>query len=109
LTEGPGFNVAVVIDSVIHIPRQNVLGGITMHLVQQLCDAHGINYKYSDIDAGMLEAATDMFITSTAGDIVPVVEFESQKFSVSPEQYALKKFIQKAWTLDGYSTLLRTV
>ena len=109
LTEGPGFNVAVVIDSVIHIPRQNVLGGITMHLVQQLCDAHGINYKYSDIDVGMLEAATDMFITSTAGDIVPVVEFESQKFSVSLQQYTLKKLIQQAWTLDGYSTLLRTV
>ena len=80
-----------------------------MHLVQQLCDAHDINYKYSDIDVGMLEAATDMFVTSTAGDIVPVTEFESQKFSVSAEQYTLKKLIQKAWTLDGYSTLLRTV
>ena len=109
LTEGPGFNVAVVIDSVIHIPRQNVLGGVTMHLVQQLCDAHGINYKYSDIDHDMIDRATDMFITSTAGDIVSVTQFESRNFTVSPVQGVLKKLVQKAWTLDGYSTLLRTI
>ena len=80
-----------------------------MHLIQQLCDAHNIAYKYCDIDISMIDAATDMFVASTAGDITPVVEFESRKFKQSPVQGVLKKLIQKAWTLDGYSTLLRTV
>jgi branched-chain amino acid aminotransferase len=109
LTEGPGFNVVAVINNILHIPRHNVLGGITVHLIQQLCDAHHISYKYCDIDLDMIDTATDMFVTSTAGDITPVTQFESKQFSIGVQQYTLKKLIQQAWTLDGYSTLLRTV
>jgi branched-chain amino acid aminotransferase len=109
LTEGPGFNVAVVIDDVIHIPQHNVLGGITMATVAKLCEANGIAYKYSDIDQHRLEAATDMFITSTAGDIVSVAKFESHAFTPSYQQIKLKQLIQQAWTQDAYSTLLRTI
>ena len=109
LTEGPGFNVAVVVDDVIHIPQHNVLGGITMHTVVQLCQANRIAYKYCNIDQRQLAAATDMFVTSTAGDIVPVTEFESQTFTPSDQQIALKQLIEQAWTQDAYSTLLRTI
>ena len=109
LTEGPGFNVAVVVDDVIHIPQHNVLGGITMHTVVQLCQANRIAYKYCNIDQRQLAAATDMFVTSTAGDIVPVTEFESQKFTPSDQQIALKQLVKQAWTQDAYSTLLRTI
>ena len=109
LTEGPGFNIVVIINNTLHIPRHNVLGGITVHLIQQLCDAHNIAYKYCDIDIDMINAATDMFVTSTAGDITSVTEFESRKFLQSPVQGILKKLIKQAWTLDGYSTLLRTI
>lgn len=109
LTEGPGFNVAVVIDDVIHIPQHNVLGGITMHTVSELCRVNNIPYKYCNIDQRRLEAATDMFITSTAGDIITVTEFESQTFTPSYQQLALKQFIKQAWAQDAYSTLLRTI
>jgi branched-chain amino acid aminotransferase len=109
LTEGPGFNVAVVIDNIIHIPQHNVLGGVTMATVVKLCEANNIAYKYSDIDQHQLAAVTDMFITSTAGDIVTVTEFESQKFTPSDQQIKLKQLIQQAWTQDAYSTLLRTI
>jgi branched-chain amino acid aminotransferase len=109
LTEGPGFNIVLVIDNALHIPKNNVLGGITVHLIQQLCDAHNIGYKYCDIDINMINAASDMFIASTAGDITPVIEFESRKFKQSLVQGVLKKLIQQAWKLDGYSTLLRTI
>ena len=109
LTEGPGFNIVLVIDNALHIPRNNVLGGITVHLIQQLCDAHNIAYKYCDIDINMIDAATDMFITSTAGDITSVIEFESRKFKQSPVQGVMKKLIQQAWTQDEYSTILHTI
>ena len=110
LTEGPGFNVAVVIDDIIHIPQHNVLGGITMATVVKLCEANHIPYKYSNIDQHRLEAATDMFITSTAGDIVSVTKFESTVFTPSDQQVKLKQLIQQAWTQDEYSTLLsRTI
>jgi len=110
LTEGPGFNVAVVIDDIIHIPQHNVLGGITMATVVKLCQANSIAYKYCNIDQHRLEAATDMFITSTAGDIVSVTKFESHVFTPSDQQVKLKQLIQQAWTQDEYSTLLsRTI
>ena len=109
LTEGPGFNVAVVVDNVIHIPQHNVLGGVTMQTVAELCKANHIAYKYCNIDQRQLAAATDMFITSTAGDIVSVTEFESQKFTPSDQQVKLKQLIQQAWTQNAYSTLLRTI
>jgi len=109
LTEGPGFNVAVVIDDVIHIPQHNVLGGITMATVVKLCRATNIAYKYCNIDQHKLAAATDMFITSTAGDIVSVTKFESQTFVPGDQQVKLKQLIEQAWTQDAYSTLLRTI
>jgi branched-chain amino acid aminotransferase len=109
LTEGPGFNVAVVIDDVVHIPQHNVLGGVTMHTVVKLCEANNIAYKYSNIDQRQLAQATDMFITSTAGDIVPVTEFESHVFTPGYQQIKLKHLIEQAWTQDAYSTLLRTI
>ena len=110
LTEGPGFNVAVVVDDVVHIPRYNVLGGITMATVSKLCEVNSIPYKYCNIDQHRLEAATDMFITSTAGDIVSVAKFESTVFTPSDQQVKLKQLIQQAWTQDAYSTLLsRTI
>ena len=100
----------LVIDDVVHIPQHNVLGGVTMHTVVKLCEANGIVYKYSNIDQHRLEAATDMFITSTAGDIVTVTEFESHTFAPSDQQIKLKQLIEQAWTQDDYSTLLpRTI
>jgi branched-chain amino acid aminotransferase len=109
LTEGPGFNVAVVIDDIIHIPQHNVLGGITMATVVKLCQANDIAYKYCNIDQLQLARATDMFITSTAGDIVSVTKFESQTFVPGDQQVKLKQLIEQAWTQDAYSTLLRTI
>lgn len=109
LTEGPGFNVAVIVDDVIHIPQHNVLGGITMATVVKLCEANAIPYKYCNIDQQRLAAATDMFVTSTAGDIVTVTEFESHTFLPSDQQIKLKQLIKQAWTQDAYSTLLRAI
>jgi branched-chain amino acid aminotransferase len=109
LTEGPGFNVAVIIDNVVHIPQHNVLGGITMHTVVKLCEDNNIAYKYCNIDQRQMAQATDMFITSTAGDIVTVTEFESQAFTPGDQQIKLKHLIEQAWTQDAYSTLLRTI
>jgi branched-subunit amino acid aminotransferase/4-amino-4-deoxychorismate lyase len=85
------------------------LGGITMHTVTKLCETNAISYKYSNIDQHRLDAATDMFVTSTAGDIVTVTEFESHTFTPSYQQIKLKQLIQQAWTQDAYSTLLRTI
>jgi branched-chain amino acid aminotransferase len=109
LTEGPGFNVAVIIDDVINIPQHNVLGGITMHTVVKLCESNNIAYKYCNIDQRQLAQATDMFITSTAGDFLPVTEFESHTFTPGDQQIKLKQLIEQAWTQDAYSTLLRTI
>jgi branched-chain amino acid aminotransferase len=109
LTEGPGFNVAIVINDVVYAPKSNRLPGVTMSVIERICKQNSIEFVYADIDQSMLNTARDMFITSTAGDVIPVTEFENKQFTVSDTQRKIAGLMAQAWTQDEYTTLLRTI
>jgi branched-chain amino acid aminotransferase len=106
LTEGPGFNVGIIVNDTVLAPRVNRLPGITMQLVSELCYANQIKFEWCDIDLDTLKSCTDMFITSSAGHIIPVIEFESRVFQPSNCQAQLQQLMSIALTLDQYTTLL---
>ncbi len=72
VAEGPGFNVFAVRDRAVCTPEFGVLNGITRRTVFDLCDQLGINVSTGDVAPDVLKNADEVFLTSTAGGIMPV-------------------------------------
>lgn len=72
IAEGPGFNVFVVHDGRLQTPDRGVLHGITRQSVFELAASMGIDAQAARIDDAQLRDADEVFITSTAGGIMPV-------------------------------------
>jgi branched-chain amino acid aminotransferase len=83
LTEGPGFNVGIIANGgMVYAPRSNRLQGTTMDLVKNLCDDNDVYFEYTDIVPEFVDhSATAMFLTSTAGNVIPVKCFDGKYFS----------------------------
>ena len=90
LTEGPGFNVAIIWNDCVLTPKSDRLSGITMKTIDKICTENSITFFESDIKLKDLEQMTDMFLTSTAGDIISVTKFEDRKLQESDIQKRIK-------------------
>ncbi len=76
VTEGPGFNLFVVKNGAISTPVRGVLEGITRHTVIELCAELGINACKALVPADNLRNADEVFISSTAGGIMPITSID---------------------------------
>ncbi|WP_322076093.1 aminotransferase class IV [Burkholderia cepacia] len=72
IAEGPGFNVFIVRDGRLRTPERGVLHGITRQTVFELAASMGIDAQAGRVDDAQLREADEVFITSTAGGIMPV-------------------------------------
>lgn len=72
ITEGAGYNVFALVDGVLRTPTRGVLQGITRRSVLEIAADTGIESAAGDLHADELRAADEVFITSTAGGIMPV-------------------------------------
>ena len=70
--EGPGFNVFAAKDGKLTTPAHSVLPGITRQTVFDICAMLGTSVSIHDISPNALIMADEVFITSTAGGIMPV-------------------------------------
>ncbi|PYM16638.1 MAG: branched-chain amino acid aminotransferase [Candidatus Rokuibacteriota bacterium] len=78
VTEGPGFNVFVVKRGQLFSPPEGILMGITRLTVFELAAEHGIPAREAQLTPYDLYAADEVFITSTAGGIMPLVEIDGR-------------------------------
>lgn len=76
VTEGPGFNVFVCADGVLWTPRSGMLEGITRRTVLELAESRAIPVRVTAFGADLLARADEIFITSTAGGIMPVTRLD---------------------------------
>jgi branched-chain amino acid aminotransferase len=76
VAEGPGFNVFCVKSGKLSTPAIGVLPGITRRTVFDLCGEEGLIAKAADVSVAALKAADEVFITSTAGGIMPVTQID---------------------------------
>lgn len=76
VAEGPGFNVFRVKDGRLSTPAIGVLPGITRRTVFDLCGEEGLTADATDVSVAALKAADEVFITSTAGGIMPVTRID---------------------------------
>jgi branched-chain amino acid aminotransferase len=76
VTEGAGFNLFAVTGGRVLTPASGVLEGITRATVLELCAELGLPAETGKVSAEALMAADEVFITSTAGGIMPVARID---------------------------------
>lgn len=81
VTEGAASNLFAVIDDNLLTPAKNteILPGITRDVVIELAQANGIPYQEKTISLGQLQVASEIWLTSSTREIVPVVELDGRQ------------------------------
>lgn len=72
VVEGPGFNIFALLDDVLITPRSGVLEGITRKTVIEIATGMDVKLKIRDLPIDELLQAKEIFITSTAGGVMPI-------------------------------------
>lgn len=81
LTEGPGFNVFCIKDNQIITPSHNCLGGVTINALEEICQENNILFERKNITLKELNDVDYISLASTAGNFIPVTEFEGRLFN----------------------------
>ena len=79
VAEGPGFNVFVVKGGRISTPESNVLEGITRKTVLDLAADLQSPVRVAKVARAELEGADEIFLSSTAGGIMPVTALDGRR------------------------------
>ena len=72
ITEGPGFNIFAFSDGQLWTPESGMLEGITRRTVIEIAASEQVPVKVRNFKRELLEKASEIFLTSTAGGIMPV-------------------------------------
>lgn len=78
VTEGPGFNLFAVKDGLLLTPDAGCLDGMTRTTVFELCAETNLDYSCTAIPAKQLAEMDELFISSTAGGLIPVGKVDGQ-------------------------------
>jgi branched-chain amino acid aminotransferase len=78
VTEGPGFNVFVVKRGEMFSHPEGILMGITRQTVFELATEYRLPAREAQLTAYDLYAADEVFLTSTAGGVMPLVELDGR-------------------------------
>jgi branched-chain amino acid aminotransferase len=76
IVEGPGFNIFALVEGALVTPASGVLEGITRRTVIELASRVGIVVREREVGADELRRAEEVFVTSTAGGIMPVTRVD---------------------------------
>jgi D-alanine transaminase len=81
VTEGAASNIFAVIDGVLITPPKSceILPGITRDVILEIAQKNNIPYREEVISLESLKSASEIWLTSSTREIIPVVEFDSQK------------------------------
>lgn len=81
LIEGPGFNIFAVKNRTITTPARGVLQGITRRTAIEIAIDHGYEVIQHNLAADDARTADEVFVTSTAGGIIPITKIDGQAIS----------------------------
>lgn len=78
VTEGAASNIFVVLDGVLITPPKGpeILPGITRDLILEIAEANSISYCEDIIAFEALKSATEIWLTSSTREIIPVVNLD---------------------------------
>jgi len=81
VTEGASTNVFAFLENVLTTPQadRRILRGITRDLIIKIATSEGIRVEERDFRVSELSKASEVFLTSTAIELLPVVEIDRKK------------------------------
>lgn len=97
ITEGPGFNIFALKDGKAVTPDTGVLEGITRKTAMELLGELGVPLSVTTVSADALRAADEIFITSTAGGIMPIAEIGGQMIGAETPGPVTKEITALYW------------
>jgi branched-chain amino acid aminotransferase len=98
LVEGPGFNIFAVNGSTITTPAHGVLEGITRRTVIELAAGYGYEVMQQNLSADNARIADEVFVTSTAGGVIPITKIDGSKVGSGMPGPVTQKLQQGYWT-----------
>ncbi|MFT5193388.1 MAG: branched-chain amino acid aminotransferase [Cellvibrionaceae bacterium] len=99
LKEGPGFNIFSVKGEIITTPATGILQGITRQTTIGLAADFGTKIVEGDLSADEIRNADEVFITSTAGGIMPITKIDDQLIGSGMIGPMTQKFQDGYWAL----------
>lgn len=97
IAEGPGFNVFRIEGGRLTTPEFGVLPGITRRTVFDLCAELGLDCAAAAIGPRALAASDEVFITSTAGGIMPVTRLDGRPVGDGAVGPITRRIKQRYW------------
>lgn len=110
LAEGAGFNVLVVKNGTIATPVRNCLPGITRRTAIEIATRQGVAVEERDVSSEELYAADEVFATTTAGGVTPIVELDGAPVGTGRPGPITTAIRDRFWQLvDEPSALVRKI
>ena len=80
VTEGAASNVFAVLDGILVTPPKSnaILSGITRDVILALAENNNLPYREANIALTDLQRASEIWITSSTREIIPVVELDGK-------------------------------
>lgn len=99
IAEGPGFNIFAVKNGAIATPDYGVLMGITRQTVFDLSDASGTKCEKRVISPDELRSADEVFVTSTAGGLMPVTKIDGVSIGSGSVGPLTRQLTEQYWKM----------
>ncbi len=99
VAEGPGFNVFSVKDGEISTPRHGVLRGITRQTIFDICNETELRCEERDVSPNTLRQADEVFVTSTAGGVMPVTKIDALPVGSGNVGLITRQITERYWLL----------
>lgn len=99
VTEGPGANLFVVSAGRLFTPSEGILQGITRQTVFEIAESLAISAQEADLTPYDLYNADEVFYSSTAGGIMPVVEVDGRRVGDGRPGPITRRVEQAYWRL----------
>ncbi|MGH8777957.1 aminotransferase class IV [Paraburkholderia sp.] len=99
VVEGPGFNIFAFVNDVLITPGSGVLEGITRKTTIEIATGMGLNLQQRDLPIGELMQAQEIFVTSTAGGVMPVGWINGKSVSVGTADSVTSRIRDRYWEM----------
>jgi branched-chain amino acid aminotransferase len=99
ITEGAGYNVFALLNGRLYTAAKGVLEGITRRTIIELAQARGIETVVGAFSIESLLAAEEIFLTSTAGGVMPVATLDGRSVGKGRPGPVTRDLRQAYWDL----------
>ena len=101
VSEGPGFNIFSINNGKVSTPEASVLLGITRQTIFDICEELVVRWHAQDVTVDKLKTADEVFITSTAGGVMPVTRIDERPIASGNIGPLSKRIMDAYWQMHN--------